>query len=123
MAWETKGQQHRFVGAHGFIVLCPLRSHRQVRPEVVMPTSAPVWLVQNLFVEEERRGQGHGLALLEEAFSALPGIAGGAAWLGLYSDNVRYRRKSSQAARDSWEALQAAHPGLTTEGGFVLIGE
>lgn len=121
MAWVTQGRQHKFENEYGFVILCPLRSWRQLRPEVGLPAKAPVWLVKHLSVKKEHRGQGHGRNLLEEARAALPGFAGENAWLGLFSDNVQYVRKSSEAAQATWEAFRLAHPELLKAGGFVLV--
>lgn len=119
--WSTDGVRHRYQTEKGFVILAPLRHPRLLRRSVSPPTDAPVWFVQNLFVEEEERGKGNGMGLLREAIKRLPKLTGGPAYLALYRDNVNHPRRTTEAARGCWSKCLEEEE-LEASDGFLRLG-
>ena len=120
--WSTDGVRHRYQTKKGFVILAPLRFHRQLRKEVkdLAPHDAPIWFVQNLFVQERDRRKGNGMKLLKQAVKKLPALVG-ECHLALFRDHVRQPRRTDPAARGCWEKF-LEQEGLEVENGFLRLG-
>lgn len=129
-SWETSSKGWlRWVEVDGtdrvgFIILRPVttRNSPPPAPGVSIPTDHDVWVLSGLFVEPPHRGRGEARALLERGGAQLLAHVGSDVWLGLMTDNLTLPPGRTRISiRGVWESFLAAHPGMDTSSGFVLL--